>query len=405
MIGKIFLTAFLAVFTQAQYADVTPLPGSIAASLNVTSLNNILALAAPLAANEVLNGKTFEINYKKRGIAGIYSIDIKDITFITVDGFDVKDISFREGTDTLVATVGGIKPGCFRIGNTGGMMDNIIRSKLYRPGSVAYVSRSGGMSNELNNILSLHTDGVYEGVAIGGDRYPVSTFVDHLLRYQEDPKVKMMVLLGEIGGVEEYIVCDLLKQKRITKPIIAWCIGTCSDVFSTDVQFGHAGASASGAKETARAKNLALKQAGAVVPESFDDLGVAIEGVFKRLLQSGEILPLKEVAPPPVPMDYSWAREVGLIRRPAAFVTSMSDERGDELMYAGVKVSEVVESGKGMGGVMALLWFQKDLPQYFCKFMELCLMVTADHGPAVSGAHNTIVSSRAGKDLVSSLCS
>ena len=108
MIGKIFLTAFLAVFTQAQYADVTPLPGSIAASLNVTSLNNILALAAPLAANEVLNGKTFEINYKKRGIAGIYSIDIKDITFITVDGFDVKDISFREGTDTLVATVGGI---------------------------------------------------------------------------------------------------------------------------------------------------------------------------------------------------------------------------------------------------------------------------------------------------------
>lgn len=32
-------------------------------------------------------------------------------------------------------------------------------------------------------------------------------------------------------------------------------------------------------------------------------------------------------------------------------------------------------------------------------------MVTADHGPAVSGAHNTIVAARAGKDLVSSLCS
>ena len=35
--------------------------------------------------------------------------------------------------------------GCFRIGNTGGMLDNIIASKLYRPGSVAYVSKSGGM--------------------------------------------------------------------------------------------------------------------------------------------------------------------------------------------------------------------------------------------------------------------
>lgn len=80
--------------------------------------------------------------------------------------------------------MGGVKPGCFKIGNTGGMMDNILHSKLYRPGSVAYVSRSGGMSNELNNIISHQTNGVFEGVAIGGDRYPVSTFMDHLLRYQ-----------------------------------------------------------------------------------------------------------------------------------------------------------------------------------------------------------------------------
>lgn len=32
-------------------------------------------------------------------------------------------------------------------------------------------------------------------------------------------------------------------------------------------------------------------------------------------------------------------------------------------------------------------------------------MITADHGPAVSGAHNTIITARAGKDLVSSLVS
>ena len=108
MIGKIFLTAFLAVFTQAQVADVAPLPGSIAASLNVTSLNNILQLAAPLMANEVLDGHTFPINYTKKGFAGIYNIDIKDVSFIKVDGFTIKDVSFKEGTDTLVATLGGI---------------------------------------------------------------------------------------------------------------------------------------------------------------------------------------------------------------------------------------------------------------------------------------------------------
>ena len=63
--------------------------------------------------------------------------------------------------------VGGIKPGCFRIGNTGGMLDNIVMSKLYRPGSVAYVSKSGGMSNELNNIIARNSDGVYEGKSRG----------------------------------------------------------------------------------------------------------------------------------------------------------------------------------------------------------------------------------------------
>lgn len=43
------------------------------------------------------------------------------------------------------------------------MIDNILASKLYRPGSVAYVSRSGGMSNEMNNIIARNSDGVYEG--------------------------------------------------------------------------------------------------------------------------------------------------------------------------------------------------------------------------------------------------
>merc|ERR1719355_43448 len=85
------------------------------------------------------------------------------------------------------ATVGGIKPGSFRIGNTGGAIENIIMSKLYRPGSIAYVSRSGGMSNELNNIICRNGDGINEGVAVGGDRYPGTRFLDHLLRYQQNP--------------------------------------------------------------------------------------------------------------------------------------------------------------------------------------------------------------------------
>lgn len=303
------------------------------------------------------------------------------------------------------ATVGGVKPGCFKIGNTGGMLDNILSSLLYRPGSVAYVSRSGGMSNELNNIIALNTDGVYEGVAIGGDRYPGTTFMDHIMRYQNDPDVKMLVLLGEVGGVEEYHIMEALQDGRINKPLIAWCIGTCAKMFTSDVQFGHAGSSANAEAETATAKNRALKEGGAVVPRSFDELGDTIREVYTKLVADGTITPQPEVAPPTVPMDFNWARELGLIRKPASFMTSICDERGQELLYAGIPITDIFKEDMGIGGVLSLLWFQRRLPRYATKFIEMCLMVTADHGPAVSGAHNTIVCARAGKDLISCLAS
>jgi len=229
--------------------------------------------------------------------------------------------------------------------------------------------------------------------------------MDHLMRYQADPEVGMLVLLGEVGGTEEYRVCEAIKTGKITKPLVAWCIGTCADMFTTDVQFGHAGASAGNNAETASSKNAALKAAGAEVPSSFDELGEKIGKVYSDLVKKGVIVPKPEIPPPPVPMDYNWARELGLIRKPASFMSTISDERGQELLYAGIPISEVFAQNMGIGGVLGLLWFQRRLPPYACKFLEMCLMITADHGPAVSGAHNTIVCARAGKDLVSSLVS
>ncbi|KAI0937718.1 hypothetical protein AcW1_001476 [Taiwanofungus camphoratus] len=303
------------------------------------------------------------------------------------------------------ATVGGIKPGCFRIGNSGGMMDNIIASKLYRAGSVGYVSKSGGMSNELNNILSLVSNGTYEGIAIGGDRYPGSTFIDHLLRYEQDPDCKMLVLLGEVGGIEEYRVIDAVKKGIIRKPIVAWAIGTCAKMFTTEVQFGHAGSMANSAMETADAKNAAMRAAGFIVPDTFEDLPQVLKETYERLVSNGTIKPQAEREPPVIPMDYKWAQELGLIRKPAAFISTISDERGQELLYAGMRISDVFKEEIGLGGVVSLLWFKRRLPPWATRFIEMVLMLTADHGPAVSGAMNTIVATRAGKDLISSLAS
>jgi len=294
------------------------------------------------------------------------------------------------------ATVGGISAGGFRIGNTAGMLDNIVASKLHRQGSVAYVSKSGGLSNELNNIIAMNTDGVYEGVAIGGDRYPGSTFIDHMMRYE---------LLGEVGGTDEYEVVEAMKNGKIKKPVVAWCIGTCSKVFPAEVQFGHAGARAGTDRETADVKNKALKDAGAYVPASFDDFDEQIKKAYTKLVKSGKHKPIPDVEPPTIPLDYDVALKQGMIRRPANFISTISDDRGEELRYCGVTISRIFEEKWGLGGVIGLLWFKKNLPPWAREFIERVVLLTADHGPAVSGAHNSIVASRAGKDLISSLVS
>ena len=303
------------------------------------------------------------------------------------------------------ATVGGLRAGAFKIGNTGGAMDNLKSLKLYREGSVGLVTVSGGMVNEMFNIIQQNSNGIYEGIAIGGDRYPGSTLLDHLLRYEKNPDIKMMVMLGEVGGTKEYEVVEALKKGRIKKPLIAWVSGTCAKVFPGEVQFGHAGAKAGVAKETADAKIEALREAGAIVPSSFDELGDAIKKVFEDLKKEGKISKAKEVEPPVIPIDYKVALKNGMIRKAREFICTISDDSGEELLYAGIPISKVIENNIGIGGVIGLLWFKKLLPDYARKFIELVLMITADHGPAVSGAHNAIVTSRAGKDIIDCLVS
>ena len=303
------------------------------------------------------------------------------------------------------ATVGGIKAGCFKIGNTGGTIENIVESKLHRPGSVGFVSKSGGLSNEAYYTIAMNTDGLYEGIAIGGDAFAGSTLLDHLLRFEQIPEIKMLVCLGELGGAGEYEVVEALEQGRIRKPLVMWVTGTCAKAFKTEVQFGHAGAKVSGDRESADAKNAALRVAGAIVPDSYDDYGDKIRETYERLVADGVITPAPEPDAPSIPLDYAKAIKEGVIRKPASFISTISDDRGEELMYGDLPITQVFERELGVGGVLSVLWFKRLLPAYATKFIEMALMVTADHGPAVSGAHNTIVATRAGKDLVSSIVS
>ncbi len=303
------------------------------------------------------------------------------------------------------STVGGICAGKFRIANCGGTTENIIRAKLYRPGSIGLVSKSGGITNEMFNQLARATDGIYEGIAIGGDTYPGTTLLDHLLRFEQNPNIKLMVALGEIGGELEYDIIEAKKQHKLTKPLIMLVPGISAKIFPWEVQFGHAGAKAGKAEESAITKNQALKQAGIIVPYSFEQLESTIQSAFNKLVKEKMIALNTEPAIPTLPLDYKEAIKQNLIRKPTNFITTISCDTGDEPTYLNTPISQLIEQNSGIGNIISLLWFKKKLPTEITKFIELAIILCADHGPAVSGAHNAIITARAGKDIISSLCS
>jgi len=358
------------------------------------------AKAAQPQADVLLNFASFRTAYdvtmEALEIGGFKTI------MITAEGIPERlarkmNQSARDAGVTVIgpATVGAISPGAFKIANVGGTIENIVNSKLHRAGSCGLVTRSGGLFNELSNIIAINADGIAEGVAIGGDRFVGSVFIDNLLRMQDNPDVKYMILLGEVGGTEEYKVIEAVKSGKITKPVIAWCIGTIAKYYDSGVQFGHAGASANAEAETAEAKNKAMAEAGIHVPESFNDLPRVIKEVYTKLYNEGTIL---EIAEPEI-------NTVPKVRRPKQFICTISDDRGEEATYAGFPISSVAtpDTGKGIGDVISLLWFKKQYPKWATEFIETVMKTVADHGPAVSGAHNAKVTARAGKSVVEAL--
>ena len=73
------------------------------------------------------------------------------------------------------------------------------------------------------------------------------------------------------------------------------------------------------------------------------------------------------------------------VRVPTNVVCSISDDRGEEPTFNGVTMSTLIEGTNGVADVISLLWFKRQLPKYATRFIEMCVMLCADHGPCVSG--------------------
>ena len=145
----------------------------------------------------------------------------------------------------------------------------IIPTSLATAGDTAIVSRSGTLTYEAMSLLTQARFGQRYIIGIGGDMISGSSFVDCLQLFQNDPSVKRIVMIGEIGGISEITAADYIKQS-INKPVYAYIAGHSAP---SGVHMGHAGAIlGTNALESAAAKTAYLQQAGAITANSISQL-------------------------------------------------------------------------------------------------------------------------------------
>lgn len=170
------------------------------------------------------------------------------------------------------ASVGLLVPGVLKLGPIGGITpDQIIEGKITKPGSVAVLSASGGMCNELMSIATQANHNLSFALSFGGDRFPVLSPREAFLLAQSDPATKTVLYYGELGGEDEYELVKLKETGKFTKTVIAHVAGTVAGLFPESPQFGHAKAKADKERVTASAKRTALKSAGFSVSSSFSE--------------------------------------------------------------------------------------------------------------------------------------
>ena len=282
------------------------------------------------------------------------------------------------------AGVGLIVPGSLKLGVVGGVdWRQLKANRLEQSGSVAVLSASGGMINELITMTATSGHGISFALCFGGDRFPVTAPRDAFLAAEADPATKAIVYYGELGGTDEYELVALIEEGKLTKPIVAYIAGVIGESFETPMQFGHAKALAGSKSETASAKRTALAGAGVTVAESIGELA---ELVAK--------LPQDEITEDTA--DFSG-------RMASLFTSTISAETPDGYAFVGKTLQEWSAEGDIAAQITAGLLGRMPKSAVTVDLMRTIFLLSVDHGPQVSGALNTIVTARAGKGVVDSL--
>jgi ATP citrate (pro-S)-lyase len=282
------------------------------------------------------------------------------------------------------SSVGLLLPGFAKLGAIGGTQHlQLSEAGVLNHGDTAVVSTSGGIVNELIHTVTGAGLGVSFALAVGGDRFPMTTPAEAMLLAEADSETKRIVFFGELGGTDEYEIAKLIDDKKLTKEIIVYIAGTVAELFETPPQFGHAKALAQTYDESATAKKTALKKSGVVVCETFADIAKELKARVKG--------------------DRSVTKAQIGERKKSLIVSHISGDVNGDVHVLGKELLDTVEENTIASMTLSMLLGKQVTSKKAIDFTDYVLKLLVDHGPYVSGAVNTIVSARAGKDLVSSL--
>jgi malate-CoA ligase subunit alpha len=191
------------------------------------------------------------------------------------DMMRVKRYLMRYPKDRRTLLVG---PNCAGIISAGKAMLGIMPGHIYKRGNVGIVSRSGTLGYEAAAQMNALGIGQTTSVGIGGDPINGSSFLDHLMLFEQDPETEAVVMIGEIGGPQEAEAAKWVKE-NMSKPVVGYVAGLTAP---KGRRMGHAGAIISSTGDSAAEKTQIMKSYGLTVAPSACELGSTVAEVLRN---------------------------------------------------------------------------------------------------------------------------